>query len=168
VTKQRGQGTGRSVRGRSFELAAVPLALATCLLAARGECQGTDSSTASTAAASEGADGAGCVVTFSGFQMLPDGGARLFLHLTRRPNFVVTNDQSQVTVRLNDTSVGVRNNRNPLDVSQFNVLLLRAQLVTRGSDLEWVLKLRKPSQLQPELAAAGPDGVSLQIDIPAA
>lgn len=105
-------------------------------------------------------------ITFSGFQSLPDGSGRVVVHLTARPEFHVSRDGAHVTVKLPETSVGVRNNRNPLDVSQFNVLLLRAQLVPRGSDVDLVLKLRKPAELQVAIVESPEDGVSLHVAIP--
>jgi hypothetical protein len=107
-------------------------------------------------------------VTFSGFQPLADGTGRVFVHLTEKPEFQVSSDGNRVVVHLPNTGVGVRNNRNPLDVSQFNVLLLKAQLVPRGSDVDLVLQLRKPAQLEVTIVETPADGVSLHVKIPSA
>jgi hypothetical protein len=162
VTKDAGQWMGRGRAGQRLRrrlVRGITSATAALVIAAGG--------VPSTVPRAEAADSQSArQVTFSGYVPLPDGTGRVVVHLTARPEFQVSRDGTQVTVKLLETSVGVSNNRNPLDVSQFNVLLLRAQLVPRGGDVDLVLKLRSPAELQVTIVETPEDGVCLYVAIP--
>jgi hypothetical protein len=110
-------------------------------------------------------------ITFSGFQTFPDGTSRLFVRLTGKPELTRDTAQSTVTYLLKQTFVGIRNNKNPLDLRHFQSPLLRAQLVEQGADVLLVLRLRhnaKDVRLQHRFSKRNDGSYSLQIDLPAA
>jgi len=72
----------------------------------------------------------------------------------------------EVVFTLLDTDVGVRNNKNPLNLEHFDVLPKRAQLVPVDSDLELRLLLRHHADLTYEMTRADDGRLVLQIDFP--
>src|SRR6187549_3750180 len=72
---------------------------------------------------------AGAQVTFSGFQRGKDGDGVVFVHVTERTGLGVKHEGLKVKVRLHGASLKGRNNLHPLDLSQFNLLLLTSRLV---------------------------------------
>lgn len=106
-------------------------------------------------------------VTFSGFQRGKSGDGTLFVHVSQRTGFTVKLEDNRVTVRLTGASIDVRNNRHPLDLSHFGVLLLSSRLVVVGQDVELQLELRRPAKLEPEWVERKDGVVSLHVPIPA-
>lgn len=106
-------------------------------------------------------------VTFSGFQRGKGGVGTLFVHVTHRTEFSVKSEGSRVIVRLTGASIDVRNNRHPLDLTHFEVLLLKSRLVEVGSDVEVQLDLRHPAKLEPGWVQRKDGAVSLHVPIPA-
>lgn len=109
-------------------------------------------------------------ITFSGFQTFPDGSSRLFVRLTGKPRLTKNTSERTVIFLMENTFVGVRNNKNPLDVSHFQTPLLRAQLVEKGADVQLVMQLRKAAKqvlMQHRFTERSDDSYSLQIDLPA-
>lgn len=106
-------------------------------------------------------------VTFSGFQRGKGGVGTLFVHVSHRTEFSVKNDGNRVVVRLTGASIDVRNNRHPLDLTHFEVLLLKSRLVSVGSDVEVQLELRHPAKLEPGWVERKDGAVSLHVPIPA-
>jgi hypothetical protein len=113
-------------------------------------------------------------VSVFGFTPFEDGSCRIFGHFVGAPARVsqslVSKSQSGVdmTLRLEQTQVGVRNNRNPLALEHFGVSLLRAQLFQRDDAVELVLKLRSPAQITHNLQRRADGEVVLLIDFPPA
>lgn len=120
------------------------------------------SSTASTVRAEEAAQ-----VTFSGYQRGRGGEGTLFVHLSRRTELAVTSEANRVTVKLIGASIDVRNNRHPLDLSHFNVLLVSSRMVEVGSDVELKLELRHPAKLEPQWIERQDGALSLHVSLPA-
>lgn len=106
-------------------------------------------------------------VTFSGFQRGKAGDGTLFVHVSHRTEFTVKDDGNRVTVRLVGASIDVRNNRHPLDLSHFDVLLVSSRLVVVGADVELQLELRHPAKLTAEWIERKDGVVSLHVPIPA-
>jgi len=105
-------------------------------------------------------------VTFSGFQRGKVGDGTLFVHVSHRTEFTLKADGNRVTVRLVGASIDVRNNRHPLDLSHFDVLLVSSRLVVVGADVELQLELRHPAKLAPEWVERKDGVVSLHVPIP--
>lgn len=106
-------------------------------------------------------------VTFSGFQRGKARDGTLFVHVSHRTEFTIQNEGNRVTVRLAGASIDVRNNRHPLDLSHFDVLLLSSRLVVVGADVELQLELRRPAKLTAEWVERKDGVVSLHVPIPA-
>jgi hypothetical protein len=106
-------------------------------------------------------------VTFSGFQRGSAGDGTLFVHVSHRTEFAINGNGSRVTVRLAGASIDVRNNRHPLDLTHFDVLLLSSRLVVVGADVELQLELRHPAKLAPAWVERKDGVVSLHVPIPA-
>jgi len=120
------------------------------------------------AAVSAPARAAGARVSFFGFTQFGDGSCRLFVHLTQSPgNVSKSANGSEVTLRLEDTDVGVRNNKNPLALEHFGVILLRAQLFQRENAVELVMKLRSEVEVTHSVQRRGDGEVMILIDLPA-
>jgi hypothetical protein len=107
-------------------------------------------------------------VTFSGFQRGRSGDGTLFVHVSQQAPFSVKSEGSRVTVRLEGATIDVRNNRHPLDLSHFNVLLLESRLVAVGGDVELQLQLRRPANLDVTWVRRKDGLVSLHVAIPPA
>ncbi len=106
-------------------------------------------------------------VTFSGFQRSKSSGGTLFVHVSQRAEFTVTSEGNWVTVKLLGASIDVRNNRHPLDLSHFDLLLVSSRLVEVGSDAELRLELRHPATLDVHWVQRKDGLVSLHVPIPA-
>lgn len=106
-------------------------------------------------------------ITFSGFSRGRDGDGTLFVHVSQRTNFTVESSGNRVTVRLASATIDVRNNRHPLDLTHFNVLLVSSRMVEKGEDVELQLDLRRPAQLEPRWVERKDGVVSLHVPIPA-
>ncbi len=105
-------------------------------------------------------------VTFSGFQRSKSGDGTLFVHVSHRTEFTVEGSGTRVTVRLAGAAIDVRNNRHPLDLTHFNVLLVSSRLVEAGADVELQLELRHPAKLEPRWVERKDGVVSLHVPIP--
>lgn len=108
------------------------------------------------------------VISFLGYQRLPQGRGRLFVHFSARPELMLLEAGGiEHRYRFVDTDIGVRNNRHPLDLREFEELLVHAQLTPSRSDVILTLRLRRASDLPYELVELEDGHVSLQIDLPA-
>ena len=133
------------------------------------------------------------VATFTGFEMLADGGSRLFVQLSRQ----VDVDQAKgatsaappahtskkhpgkgrksaapatvttLTFVLKGTEVVKRNNENALVTVHFNTPVTRARLLPSGHDLRLLVDLRADVTPTMKVVPAKDDGAMLQIDFPA-
>jgi hypothetical protein len=107
-------------------------------------------------------------VTFSGFRAAAGGGGRLMVYLTATPKIRVAQDKDRLVVTFVSTDVGVKNNRNPLDLLPFELPVSRAQLVTRGADVDWVITLKEKVALEPKFVTSSAASSVLEIEVPAA
>jgi hypothetical protein len=108
----------------------------------------------------------GARVTFSGFQRGKYGDGVVFVHVTERTGLAVQHTGTRVNVRLRGASVHGRNNLHPLDLSQFDLLLLSSRLTVVDGDVELQLELRREAHLDAQWVER-PDGVlSLHVVIP--
>jgi hypothetical protein len=84
----------------------------------------------------------GPVATLPGFQMLPEGGSRLFVELTQPVQVDEHKSRGKLVYVLHGAHVDVRNNENPLVTIHFNTPVSRARLVPHGRDLHFIVELR--------------------------
>jgi hypothetical protein len=133
------------------------------------------------------------VATLPGFEMLPDGGSRLFVELTRaaaveektgaapakRPRTkgkgaaataaresASSADASRLTFVIKGAEVHRRNTENALVTVHFNTPVSRARLVPAGRDLHFIVDLRATSTPAWKVTAGKDDQAVLQIDFP--
>jgi len=84
----------------------------------------------------------GPVATLPGFEMLPEGGSRLFVELTQNVQVEERKARGVVTYVLKGARVTVHNNTNPLVTVHFNTPVAGAHLVQAGHDLLFVIAMR--------------------------
>ncbi len=85
------------------------------------------------------------VATLPGFEMLPDGGSRLFVDLSGEVPVEEKAAEGATTYVLRGATVAHRNNLNALMTVHFNTPVWRARLVPSGADLHFVVELREKS-----------------------
>ena len=84
----------------------------------------------------------GPVATLPGFEMLGEGGSRLFVELSQTVQVEERRARGTLTYVLKGAHVTVRNNENPLVTVHFNTPVTRARLVPAGRDVLFVVDLR--------------------------
>ncbi len=84
----------------------------------------------------------GPVATLPGFEMLAEGGSRLFVELTQQVPVEERRARGTLTYVLHGAHVAVHNNTNPLVTVHFNTPVASARLVPAGHDLLFVVSLR--------------------------
>jgi hypothetical protein len=84
----------------------------------------------------------GPVATLPGFEMLGEGGSRVFVELTQTVQVEERHAHGTLTYVLKGAHVTVHNNQNPLVTVHFNTPVTRARLVPAGHDLLFVIDLR--------------------------
>jgi hypothetical protein len=85
---------------------------------------------------------AGPVATLPGFEMLAEGGSRLFVELSQAVQVDERKARGTLTYVLHGAHVTVHNNTNPLVTVHFNTPVASARLVPSGHDLLFVVSLR--------------------------
>ncbi len=108
-------------------------------------------------------------ITFSGYQRFADGSARFFVRMTSKPDLEEAIEGKLLKLTLQESYVGLRNNKNPLDLRHFDSALLRAQLVSKGRNVDLVMRFRRPVKelkIKHRFAKRNDGSYSLQIDIP--
>lgn len=163
-----------------------PRAAALCALLAAGTFVSDESIAASPSAgrarATHGkADAALPNVTYTGFRLLSDGRAVLYVELTAKVPITVSKQKNVVIYQLEGARVALKNNRNPLITSQFATILDSARLVvvpaarkgkrTRSAEgavprVQLVLRLREDATPTHTLSER-PTGALLEITLPA-
>jgi hypothetical protein len=108
--------------------------------------------------------GSGPVATLPGFEMMPDGGSRLFVELTRTVAVEEKKAAGTITYVLKGAHIDKRNNANALVTVHFNTPVTRARLVPSGRDLHFVIDLRQNAVPTWKLAPAKDGASILQID----
>ena len=109
----------------------------------------------------------GPVATYPGFRMLPDGGSRVFVSVSKKVPITEHKAQGRVVYRMRGVQAPIRTNRLPLLTSFFPTPVGRIQLVEQGTDLDLVIELRAPSEAKHQLLGAD-GGLLLQVDFPKA
>ncbi len=125
----------------------------------------------------------------TGFEMLADGGSRLFVQLSRQVDVDQTKDTAandaprrgkhgrgakqapraaltRLTYVLKGTEVGRTNDENSLETVHFNTPVVRARLQPSGRDLRFVILLRADVTPTMKIVPAKDNGAMLQIDFP--
>ena len=134
------------------------------------------------------------VATLPGFEMLADGGSRLFVQLTKSVDVTqakaaphagkmhhtkvasaaakgaaklgVPHATSLLTITLKGTEIVKRNNENALVTVHFNTPVVRARLAPAGRDLRLVIELRSDVDPQVHVVPAKDGAALLQVDFP--
>ncbi len=108
----------------------------------------------------------GALATLPGFQMLPEGGSRLFVELTASVTVEERAVAGGLTYVLKSARIDKRNNENPLVTVHFNTPVTRARLLPSGHDLHFVIELRQNVKPTWKLVPAKDGASVLQIDFP--
>jgi hypothetical protein len=108
----------------------------------------------------------GPVATLPGFEMLADGGSRLFVELTQSIAVEEKRASRTVTYVLKGAHVDRRNNENALVTVHFNTPVTRARLLPSGRDLVFIVDLRADATPSWKLVNAKDNSAILQIDFP--
>lgn len=106
------------------------------------------------------------VATLPGFELLPDGGSRLFVEITRTVNVEERRTERVLTYVLKGTRVIYRNNENSLVTVHFNTPVTRARLLPSGSDLLFAVDLRADAAPAWKMVGESDGSATLQIDFP--
>lgn len=109
---------------------------------------------------------AGPIATLPGFEMLPEGGSRLFVQLTSNVQVAEKTVAGGVTYVLKGAHVAKRNNENALVTVHFNTPVSRARLMPAGGDLHFVVDLRQNVKPTWKLVPAKDGASVLEIDFP--
>jgi len=106
------------------------------------------------------------VATLPGFELLPDGGSRLFVEITRAVNVEERRTQRVLTYVLKGARVVYRNNENSLVTVHFNTPVTRARLLPSGGDLLFSVDLRADAAPAWKMVNEGDGTATLQVDFP--
>src|SRR5579859_2833280 len=107
------------------------------------------------------------VATFPGFRLLPGGGSRIYVELTKNVTVDEGKANGALVFKLRGAQVLSRNNKNALITTHFATPVARARLVPAGLDLDLVIDLRKAVEPTHQVVAADNGSVRLEIDFPA-
>ncbi len=108
----------------------------------------------------------GLVATLPGFEMLPDGGSRLFVALTHSASVTEKREPRTLTYVIHGAHVALRNNENALVTVHFNTPVTRARLLPLRGDLVFTVELRADTAATYRVVDAGDGSSLLQIDFP--
>jgi hypothetical protein len=106
------------------------------------------------------------VATLPGFEMLPDGGSRLFVVVSKPINVEERHTQRVLTYVLKGTEVQCRNNENSLVTVHFNTPVTRARLLPFGRDLHFSVDLRADAAPAWKVVNGSDGTATVQIDFP--
>jgi hypothetical protein len=106
------------------------------------------------------------VATLPGFEMLPDGGSRLFVEVNRTVHVEERRAARVLTYILRGTRVVHRNNENILETVHFNTPVTSARLWPSGKDLTFTVDLRADAAPAWKIVPQGDGSATLQIDFP--
>jgi hypothetical protein len=157
-----------SSRSALTSVVAASAAIFSLLAPAPAQSQGKKAAAATSASAAT-------EITFTGYQSLPNGGGILFVEMTKAVEVEVVRNGRQVEYRLVGARVPLRNNKNPLLLSDFDSSAASAQLVTdkakrgkhgkREPGVRLVLKLRSDVVPVHRVVQRG-KGAALEIELP--
>jgi hypothetical protein len=106
------------------------------------------------------------VATFPGFRLLPSGGSRIYVELTKNVNVDQKKANGALVYTLHGAQVLSKNNKNALITTHFATPVARARLIPAGLDLDLVIDLRKAVDATHQIVAADNGTVRLEIDFP--
>jgi hypothetical protein len=106
------------------------------------------------------------VATLPGFEMLPDGGSRVFVEITKRVDVVERRAPRVITYVLKGARVVYRNNENALVTVHFNTPVSSARLLPSGRDLVFTVDLRADTAAAWRMIADNDGSATLQVDFP--
>ncbi len=106
------------------------------------------------------------VATLPGFEMLPDGGSRLFVEISRAVNVEERRTERVLTYILKGARVVYRNNENSLVTVHFNTPVTRARLLPSGRDLLFSVDLRADASPSWKMINESDGTATLQIVFP--
>lgn len=95
------------------------------------------------------APGGAALVTWPGFQMLPDGGSRVFVQTSTEVTPELKRDGDNWLVVLGGVALPAGNARRPLDTHFFNTPVKSIRTVTRGQTVSVVIDMR--AKLKPTM-----------------
>jgi hypothetical protein len=98
--------------------------------------------------------------------MLPDGGSRLFVEVTRKVDVEQRKAARGLTFVLKGARVVYRNNENALVTVHFNTPVTRARLLPSGRDLLFSVDLRADATPAWKVVSGADGGATLQVDFP--
>jgi len=105
------------------------------------------------------------IATLPGFEMLADGGSRVFVELTKSTTVTEKRDARVLTYVIRGAQVAVRNNENALVTVHFNTPVARARILPVHGDVVLSIELRADSPAVYRLVD-GTEGSVLQVDFP--
>jgi hypothetical protein len=108
----------------------------------------------------------GPVATLPGFEMLAEGGSRLFVELSQSIQIEERHARGTLTYVLKNAHVTVHNNQNPLVTVHFNTPVTSARLVPSGRDLLFIIDLRAAVTPTWKLNPGKEGSAVLNIDFP--
>jgi len=106
------------------------------------------------------------VATLPGFEMLPDGGSRVFVEVTRKVDVEERRAARVLTYVLKGARVVYRNNENALVTVHFNTPVTSARLLPSGRDLLFSVDLRADTAATWKMVADSDGSAVLQVDFP--
>jgi hypothetical protein len=109
----------------------------------------------------------GLVATLPGFELLPDGGSRLFVELTKTATVTEKREARTLTYVIQGARVDHRNNENALVTVHFNTPVSRARLFPARGNLVFSVELRADTTATWRMTDSADGSASvLQIDFP--
>jgi hypothetical protein len=105
------------------------------------------------------------VATFPGFEILPDGGSRVFVELTRNTTVTEKREARLLTYVLHGAQVRIYNNEHALVTVHFNTPVSRARIYPVHGDVVLSIELRADAPSTYRMVEGG-DGSTLQVDFP--
>jgi len=109
---------------------------------------------------------AGPVATLPGFEMLAEGGSRLFVELSQAVQVDERKARGSLTYVLHGAHVTVHNNTNPLVTVHFNTPVASARLVPSGHDLLFIVSLRSDAAATWKINPGKEGSSVLTVDFP--
>jgi hypothetical protein len=98
--------------------------------------------------------------------MLPNGGSRIYVELTKSVGVDERKANGALVFTLRGAQVLSRNNKNALITTHFQTAVARARLVPAGNDLDLVIDLRKSVDATHQVVAGDNGTARLEIDFP--
>ena len=106
----------------------------------------------------------GPLETFPGFEQLPDGSTRFFVHLNQNVPVEERRATGSVTYVMKGAHLRVNNDANALVTVHFNTPVFRARLSPQGNDLLFILELRSAVTPTFKMTSNADKTSTLQID----